>query len=97
MPPSPSLSAFKMKITYLMVTTMVRDQKIRDMTPRRLAWVRAMAWIAVEAFLDGVQGAGADVPIDHAQGAQGQDQCSFQVLACRTADGRNRQTHPGLN
>src|SRR4030042_682515 len=45
MPPSPSLSAFKIKITYLIRTTIVRDQKMRDMTPRRLAGVRAMAWV----------------------------------------------------
>jgi len=32
-PPSPSLSARRKKITYLMLTTMIRDQKISDMTP----------------------------------------------------------------
>jgi len=31
-------------MTYFMVTTTVSDQKIRDMTPSRLAGVRDMAW-----------------------------------------------------
>ena len=44
MPPSPSLSAYKMNPTYLIKTTTVKDQKIKDMTPIKLAWVRAMAW-----------------------------------------------------
>ena len=35
----------------------------------------------VEAFLDGVQGAGADVAIHHPQGAQGQDQGSLGIFA----------------
>ncbi len=43
MPPSPSLSACKMKITYLIITIIVSDQKMRDMTPRRLPVVKAMA------------------------------------------------------
>ena len=43
MPPSPSLSALRMKVTYLMVITMVRDQKMRDITPTMLPWVMAMA------------------------------------------------------
>jgi len=33
MPPSPRLSAYKMKITYLIVTTMMSDQKTSDSTP----------------------------------------------------------------
>jgi len=39
------LSAIKINITYLIITTMVSDQKMRDMTPSRLAGVKAMAWV----------------------------------------------------
>jgi len=54
---------------------------------------------AVEAFLDGVQGARADVPIHHSQGAQGQHQVSFQVLLSGRRLARTRgfvQTRMGL-
>ena len=43
MPPSPRLSAFRTKPTYLMLTTMVNDQKIREATPKRLVWLIATA------------------------------------------------------
>ena len=43
MPPSPRLSARRMNPTYLTVTTMVSDQKIRDTTPNRLISFRAIA------------------------------------------------------
>ena len=33
-----------MNMTYLTVTTIVSDQKIRDMTPRMLSGVMVMAW-----------------------------------------------------
>ncbi len=39
MPPSPRLSARRMTITYLSVTTTKSDQKISESTPSRLASV----------------------------------------------------------
>ena len=42
-PPSPLLSARRMKDTYLMVMTTVSDQKISDKTPRTLGLVSSMA------------------------------------------------------
>jgi len=43
MPPSPLLSARRMKDTYLIVMTTVSDQKISDRTPMTLAVVSSMA------------------------------------------------------
>ncbi len=45
MPPSPWLSMRVTNPTYLMVTTTVSDQKMRDMTPRMLVGEMAMAWV----------------------------------------------------
>jgi len=42
-PPSPLLSASRIKTTYLILITMVSDQKIRERVPRRFALVSAMA------------------------------------------------------
>jgi hypothetical protein len=41
--------------------------------------------VAVEAFPDGVQGAGADVAVDDPQGTQGEDQGFLEVSAFRWA------------
>ncbi|KAF5034314.1 hypothetical protein DSECCO2_597450 [anaerobic digester metagenome] len=43
MPPSPRLSAAVMNSTYLMVMTIVRDQKMSESTPSTLSGVTAMA------------------------------------------------------
>jgi hypothetical protein len=43
-PPSPRLSASRMKMTYLTLTMMVNDQKMSDMTPKIFVGVKAMAW-----------------------------------------------------
>jgi hypothetical protein len=55
---------------------MVRDQKISDTTPKRLTSFKAMAW-TVEAFPHGIEGAGADITVHHAQSRDGQ----FERLA----------------
>ena len=45
-----------MNPTYLIVTTMVRDQKISDTTPREVDLVQGDGMRAVEAFAHGVSG-----------------------------------------
>jgi hypothetical protein len=50
-PPSPRLSARIMKITYLMVTTSVTDQKISESTPKISARPGLRPWAALKHSL----------------------------------------------
>ncbi len=72
-PPSPLLSARTRMRTYLIVTTMISDQRISDRTPRTLSSAADRAG-GVHRFAEGVEGACADVAVDDADGADGQRQ-----------------------
>ena len=75
MPPSPLLSARITSVTYFSDTTSISDQKIVDRPPRTFAAVSGMPCLGTERLLDGVQRAGADVAVDHAQREQGKTRC----------------------
>ncbi len=49
MPPSPRLSARMMKPMYLMLITMISDQKTSESTPKILSGVAGMAWFPWKA------------------------------------------------
>ena len=69
LPPSPLLSARMMIVTYLIVTTIIIDQKIRLSTPRICESVGRQRVMAGEGLAEGVDRAGADVAEDDADRA----------------------------
>jgi hypothetical protein len=73
MPPSPLLSARRISATYLKETTTISDQNTSERMPSTFSGVIGTGWWAAEDFLDGIQRAGADVAIDHAERGQGED------------------------
>ena len=62
----------RMKTTYLMLTTMISAHRMSDRTPNTFSGVRGQTVLLLEAFLDGVKRAGADVTIHDAYGEQRQ-------------------------
>ena len=72
LPPSPLLSARMMMVTYLIVTTIIIDQKIRLSTPRMSSVVGRQRMMAGEGLAEGVDRAGADVAEDDADRADGE-------------------------
>ena len=67
MPPSPRLSACMISITYFTVTMSTSDQKISDRMPRTSVGRDRHAGEELQAGLEGVERAGADIAIDHAE------------------------------
>ena len=73
MPPSPRLSARMTMVRYLKVTTKFSDQKMSDRMPSTLLRGYRDAVRTDEALLEGVERAGADVAIHHAEGPERQE------------------------
>ena len=71
-PPSPSLSARMMMVTYLTVTTIISAQNTSDRMPEHGVVVGDQAEMRREHFLQRVQRTGADVAEDHADRADDQ-------------------------
>ena len=78
-PPSPWLSARRINDMYLMLTTMVRDQKMRDMTPIEISRRQGNGVHSVEAFPDRIKRARPDIPENNPQGPNGQPQGSIAM------------------
>ncbi len=65
MPPSPRLSARRIKSAYLIEMIRIGAHRISDTTPRTASFVSGPPWVArLGRFLQGVEGAGADVAVD---------------------------------
>ena len=73
MPPSPRLSARRIRITYFSVTTTISAQKITDTAPTMLGASSGTPCAAVKTSFMRVQRAGADVAVDDAERAEGED------------------------
>ena len=72
MPPSPRLSARIMKVTYLIVTTIIRAQIIRETNAEDLGLAHRAARGLAERGLEAVERAGADVAEHDADRTQGE-------------------------
>ena len=89
MPPSPRLSARITRKTYFTVTMRISDQKISDSTPMISTVVVSAGVEQLQARLEGVQRAGADIAVDDAEhrhqhaetGACGTLSLGFPIMA----------------
>ena len=73
MPPSPLLSARRIKTTYLSVTTTISAQKIVETAPMMFTASRGMALSGPNTSFIVYKRAGADVAIDNPECAEGDD------------------------
>ena len=88
LPPSPLLSARMMTVTYLSVTTIIIDQKIRLSTPKISSAPCGELVMAGEGLAEGVDRAGADVAEDDADRADGElDEAGLGMVPGRSVGG----------